>query len=71
MARESAYAQLIQDVTLVELPHVSAGVFAMTTEQIADIMLEYLALHIGEKAPRAAPANSCMLASQQLGSRCA
>jgi O-acetyl-ADP-ribose deacetylase (regulator of RNase III) len=40
MARESAYAQLIQDVTLVELPHVSAGVFAMTTEQIADIMLE-------------------------------
>jgi hypothetical protein len=71
MACESAYAQLIQDVTLVELLHVSSGVYAIKTEKIADIMLEYLALHFGEKAPRAVPANSCMLASQQLGSRCA
>ena len=37
-----AYAQLIQDVSLVELPHLSYGVFDVAPEQIADIMLEYL-----------------------------
>ena len=37
-----AYAQLIQDVTLVELPHLSYGVFDVAAEQIADIVLEYL-----------------------------
>ena len=37
-----AYAQLIQDVSLVELPHLSYGVFDVAAEQIADIMLEYL-----------------------------
>ena len=37
-----AYAQLIQDVSLVELPHLSYGVFDVAPEQIADIMLQYL-----------------------------
>ena len=37
-----AYAQLIQDVSLVELPHLSYGVFDVAPEQIANIMLEYL-----------------------------
>ncbi len=37
-----AYAQLIQDVSLVELPHLSYGIFDVAPEQIADIMLEYL-----------------------------
>ena len=37
-----AYAQLIQEVTLVELPELSYGVFDVAPEQIADIMLEYL-----------------------------
>ena len=37
-----AYAQLIQDVTLVELPHLSYGVFDVAAEQIANIMLGYL-----------------------------
>ena len=37
-----AYAQLIQDVSLVELPHLSYGVFDVAAEQIADIMLQYL-----------------------------
>ena len=37
-----AYAQLIQDVSLVELPHLSYGVFDVAPEQIAYIMLEYL-----------------------------
>jgi pimeloyl-ACP methyl ester carboxylesterase len=37
-----AYAQLIQDVSLVELPHLSYGVFEVAPEQIADIMLQYL-----------------------------
>ena len=71
MAREPAYAQLIRGVTLIELPHVSPGVFAMAAEQIVDIMLEYLALQISDTAPRAAPAITCMLVLQGLGSRCA
>ena len=37
-----AYAQLIQDVSLVELPHLSYGVFDVAPEQIAEIMLQYL-----------------------------
>ena len=42
MTHTRAYAQLIQDVSLVELPHLSYGVFDVAPEQIADIMLEYL-----------------------------
>jgi len=37
-----AYAQLIQDATLVELPELSYGIFDVAAEQIADIMLQYL-----------------------------
>lgn len=37
-----AYAQLIQDVTLVELPDLTYGVFDVAAEQIAEIMLEYV-----------------------------
>jgi hypothetical protein len=37
-----AYAQLIQDVTLVELPELSYGVFDVAAADIADIMLQYL-----------------------------
>lgn len=37
-----AYAQLIQDVTLVELPDLTYGVFDVAAEQIAEIMLQYV-----------------------------
>ncbi|MDB4049557.1 alpha/beta hydrolase [Luminiphilus sp.] len=37
-----AYAQLIQNVTLVELPNLTYGVFDVAAVQIADIMLPYL-----------------------------
>ena len=37
-----AYAQLIQDVTLVELPELSYGIFDVAGEDIAKIMLQYL-----------------------------
>ena len=37
-----AYAQLIQNATLVELPNLTYGVFDVAAVQIADIMLSYL-----------------------------
>ena len=37
-----AYAQLIEDVTLVELPDLTYGVFDVAAEQIAEIMLHYV-----------------------------
>lgn len=37
-----AYAQLIQDVTLIELPELSYGIFDVAGEDIAKIMLQYL-----------------------------
>ena len=42
MTHTRAYAQLIQDATLVELPELSYGIFDVAAEQIADIMLQYL-----------------------------
>ena len=37
-----AYAQLIQDVTLVELPELNYGIFDVAGEDLAKIMLQYL-----------------------------
>ena len=37
-----AYAQLIQDATLVELPELNYGIFDVAGEDLAKIMLQYL-----------------------------